>query len=491
MLLSGYTRTERWLAIAVVAGWILLTVARLVGASWIELMPEEAYYWTYFQHPALSYFDHPPLVAWVIGLGTALVGNTELGVRIGFIVLSLGSAALMFDLARRWVGDRAAWWAVALFGAMPVYLMTGMVAFPDGPLIFFWLLTMHGVTRAVLDGTERGWLWAGIGFGGALLSKYTAVMLAPSVLLFLLLSPTHRHWLRRPHPWLAVCLGLMMFLPVIVWNFRNDWASFVFQSTRTHNDHNNMAISLVMFWLFQLAALTPPVLLLLGRSLRRWDTAGKFAIAFAMPLFLVFLRASFKTEVHINWTAPAYLSMVPLGAAMLMDKYAGARAWRLTTWITGAAIALLIVAALGTMALGQPRAVLLRHIGGWRVLAEEVERIEDKMAAETGTPPFVLGFDKYNLASELGFYSGEPEEQVNNYALGYDGLGFRYWTNLKEWQGRSALVVTKRVDEEALNTLRSYFDQVGEPTRLEVSGRGNYRRVVYLIKCHGYRHQPS
>jgi len=62
---------------------ILLVFLRLVSASLIDLSPQEAYYWNYARHPALSYFDHPPVVAWLISAGQFVLGKTELGVRIG------------------------------------------------------------------------------------------------------------------------------------------------------------------------------------------------------------------------------------------------------------------------------------------------------------------------------------------------------------------------------------------------------------------------
>ena len=57
--------SRRW-----VGGYvILLGVAlglRLLAMVAVPLIPEEAYYWMYAQHPALSYFDHPPMVSWAI-----------------------------------------------------------------------------------------------------------------------------------------------------------------------------------------------------------------------------------------------------------------------------------------------------------------------------------------------------------------------------------------------------------------------------------------
>jgi dolichol-phosphate mannosyltransferase len=56
---------------------------RLAFLGLVNLLPEEAYYWNYSQHPDIGYLDHPPMVAWLIWLGTSVFGNTEFGVRIG------------------------------------------------------------------------------------------------------------------------------------------------------------------------------------------------------------------------------------------------------------------------------------------------------------------------------------------------------------------------------------------------------------------------
>ena len=53
----------------------LLLLSALLGVWQVTTLPlfaQEAYYWCYAQHPALSYFDHPPMVAWMIWLGTQL-----------------------------------------------------------------------------------------------------------------------------------------------------------------------------------------------------------------------------------------------------------------------------------------------------------------------------------------------------------------------------------------------------------------------------------
>lgn len=499
-----------------------LTALRLWFGATMELLPEEAYYWTYTQHPALSYFDHPPMVAWVIWAGTAVFGDTELGVRVGTIGLSLGASALLWLLTRLWFGERAGWVAVLVFNLLPIFMAIGILAFPDGPLVFFWLLTAYAVSRAVrirqdesylLAGKARfrhretaWWLLAGVALGGALLSKYTAVLLGVSVLVFLVMAPRHRTWLRRLPPWLATAVALAAFSIVIVWNAQHDWASFLFQSTRTAGPANHShvwAMDVTRFWLIQVAILTPVGFGLLSWALARGVRAGwvgreerwNFVAAFALPLFAVFVAASFKTQVHLNWTAPAFATLAMGGAALLVEvwEHISRRQHFWYRWgVTVAAAFSMSLFLLGMVNLrwGLPGFIKYRHAGGWHRLADEVEAVEADLLTETGLEPFVLGADKYNLSAELSFYAHEPEEMINLMALDQPGLGFTYWTDLRQWEGHPAVAVLPHHDESTLALLRAHFDKVDVAHPLTVPALGSQQRSVYVVNCYNY-HPPQ
>ncbi len=62
----------------------------------MPVFSQEAYYWSYAQHPALSYFDHPPMVAWLIWLGTQVLGDGALGIRVCTLLCAL--TVLLFAL---------------------------------------------------------------------------------------------------------------------------------------------------------------------------------------------------------------------------------------------------------------------------------------------------------------------------------------------------------------------------------------------------------
>ena len=119
--------------------WILLAAGVVLllrfPCGWVtNLLNEEAYYWMFAKHPALSYYDHPPMVAWCIRAGTLAAGETELGVRLVGLVLGAASLGLMYILGREWFGRRVgAWSAGAAWVADVVVLLHLALRLPGLP----------------------------------------------------------------------------------------------------------------------------------------------------------------------------------------------------------------------------------------------------------------------------------------------------------------------------------------------------------------------
>ncbi len=485
MIATGHRRL--WFALLLVIGG--LTLLRLFTAGCTQLIPEEAYYWTYAQHPALSYFDHPPMVAWAVRAGTAIFGNTELGVRFVNFLAWIGACFLLLATGKAWFSERAALAGTLLFAILPVSIGMGFLVTPDAVFIFFWMVTMFAVARAVQTQRHRYWALAGLGFGGAMLSKYYALVLLPSLLIFLALSPRYRFWLKKPQPYLAGLLALVVFSPVIIWNAQHDWASFAFQSTRTVGQSGDILRRIGSFWLYQLLMPTPIGLVLffvtgwqaMKRGWLRQEDNWNFVAAFGLPVFGLFFAASFKTNVHVNWTAPAFLALSLGGGALWTEAMnAGRRGWRAGTW---ALVIIFIVAAIFghfSLATGEPARFSYAHANGWRELAESAKT----EAARVGGRPFFIGADKYNIAAELGFYLQQPDECVNGYAWGDHGLGYRYWTDLRRFDGRSAVIVFSGRSPAGVTNC---FARVSAPVTLRVDARGKEWKAMTGF---GYHHEP-
>ena len=181
-----------------------LTAMRLVYAGVLDLRTDEAYYWTWSKESALSFLDHPPGIAWLIRFGTAIFGDTNLGVRFGGIVAMLVTQLLLADIVRRVTHDaRAVILAVLMPEAALYYgLLMAKVA-PDTAMIPFAVAMLWSLVRLSESGNPRWWLAAGLFAGLAMLSKFTAIMLLPAVVAFVLVPDWRRRWLLSPWPWLA------------------------------------------------------------------------------------------------------------------------------------------------------------------------------------------------------------------------------------------------------------------------------------------------
>lgn len=207
-------------------------VLRLLFLGLVDLIPQEAYYWNYAQHPDLGYLDHPPMVAWLILTTTSVFGDNEFGVRFAAWIGWLATAFFSFGLARQLFGKSAAFVSLLLVSVLPFYFATGFLMTPDAPLVATWAGTLYFLARALLEDRRNAWWGAGICLGLGMLSKYTIVLLGPAILLFMLVDRGACKWLRRPEPYLAALLALIIFSPAIYWNVQNGLASFTFQSFR-------------------------------------------------------------------------------------------------------------------------------------------------------------------------------------------------------------------------------------------------------------------
>src|SRR5665811_2639794 len=167
---------------------------RVIYASLLDLRTDEAYYWTWSKESALSFLDHPPMIAWFIRFGTATFGDTNFGVRFAGILAMLVTQLLLADIVRRVTHDfRAVVLALLMPEAALYYGLLMAKVSPDVALIPFAVAMLWALVRLTESGDARWWLAAGVFAGLSLLAKYTAVMLLPAVAAFMLVPA----WRRR------------------------------------------------------------------------------------------------------------------------------------------------------------------------------------------------------------------------------------------------------------------------------------------------------
>src|SRR5512142_2722777 len=92
-----------------------LVALRFATAAYLPLSFDEAYFWLWSKRLALSYFEHPPLLAFAIRAGTALLGDTSLGVRLVSLLASLLASWAVWRAAAVLLDRERAWLACAFF----------------------------------------------------------------------------------------------------------------------------------------------------------------------------------------------------------------------------------------------------------------------------------------------------------------------------------------------------------------------------------------
>ena len=196
-----------WVAVA--------TIVRFAGVARLPLANGEAYYASWSRFPDWSYYDHPPLVAWMVHL-TTMLGVSSATIRLGPVLCAAAFGLLFYRLAERFFGPRAAFLSLILLTGIPVYLVSSFVLNPEAPLAPLWvgyLLVLEGMRER--DEAYRP-LLAGALLGFAFLAKYTAVLLVPTTFLYLAFSAPSRRWLRRPSLYAGGAFALVLSLPVLL-----------------------------------------------------------------------------------------------------------------------------------------------------------------------------------------------------------------------------------------------------------------------------------
>ena len=295
----------------------VLTLARFVTAAYLPLSFDEAYFWLWSKNLAISYYDHPPLIALAIRLGTLVFGDTEFGVRAVSLAASVAASWAVWRAGAVLLGNEAAGvTASVLFNLTLMVATQSMSATPDALVLAEAAFVLLSVAKLQASGDGRWWIAVGASLGMALLTKYTAFFLGAGVALWLVVAG--RHWLKSPWPYAAAMLAFAFFVPNLLWNAAHDWVSFKFQFGRVVEG----APALKYFFEFiagQIALASPFILLAAIFGLAASHRGGKrtlwIAATLVWPALGYFAIHAIHSRVQGNWPSFTYPPLAVLAAS--------------------------------------------------------------------------------------------------------------------------------------------------------------------------------
>ncbi len=390
-----------------------LVALRFAAAAFTPLTFDEAYYWTWSRHLAGGYYDHAPAVAWIIRAGTTMAGQTEFGVRLVSILLALPMSWAVFRAAELLFGGRRIGATAAILLNVTMIVAAGtMIVTPDAPLMVASSFVLLGLAKVAASG--RGGWWLGVGFavGLALLSKYTALLFGPAILIWLLIVPRMRRWLISPWPYLGGIVAFAVFTPVVLWNADHGWISFIKQLGRARI--GSFSASYFLEILPTQFAFATPFVFVLGAmglyALTKRDTGALTSRALIQSMIWTIVAYfgwhALHARVEANWLSPIYPAFAIAAAVaanrtqwLAREQYCARFSLRWAGPLGVLMLTVLVVQANTGLLSGYRRDATVRSVGvGWREAARAIEAIRQRTGAVC-----VLASD-YGTTSWLAFY---------------------------------------------------------------------------------------
>jgi dolichol-phosphate mannosyltransferase len=490
---------------------LFCTLLRVFFVTSIPLLGAEAYYWEWSQNLDWGYFDHPPMLAFFIFLSTGLCGDSVLSVKLVPVVLGLLTAGVVYLLARDMFGKAVAAVVCCVFQVVPFFAALCVLAVPDAPLAFFWMLTLLCVYRAACMEKPSYWYAAGVVLGLALLSKYHAFLLFPCVALFLVASRSLRFWFRRKEPYCAVAIAFFVFAPNLVWNVTRGMRTFEFLLLERHDTIALHPGGLVAFAGGILVMLSPLLAVLAAwlvpqlfrRGLSEADNRYLLLVCTSVPIVAFFAVLSPLISIGFHWPGVAYPSLVLATVALLCtpsrpgDPVLGGRFARASIVVS---LVFVLVAHGIPLLFGvlPPKIQFARksirldtirlytEMHGWPELAQRL--LEARAIMPDPDRTFVIT-RSYRMASQIRFYCSS--DIMTRTTGRRDPHQYRYWNNQRDVFGWDALFVDKKYSERKRDILQALFNDVGTLEKIDIRQGTDVIRTFYAVPCYGFKGQAG
>ena len=454
-------------------GLVLVLQGIVMHLSPLNLAGDEAYYWLWSKHLDYCYYEKGPGIALLIALGCKIFGDTMLGIRSGALFCQfLISIILYFFLLGKYDRKIAtlsllAYWSTLLFGTLGLFMTC------DPPLCLFWLLSLIFANTAIVRNDAKYWFPALVCIGCAALFKYTSLILFPSYILYLLVTPAYRKNLVHPAFILGCIAVIVLMSPVVIWNYQHDWINLAKAYGHMGNEKRKLGVGHFFELIFGQWGMLGPILFPLmvficHKSYKNWrigDFISGFYLCTFLPLVAVCLILSFQRSVYANWPMPIYLGVILL-FAYFMSKQNQISEKLITKALTTNFVVLFLAHSIFTgSSFGLPAKILpSSKLTTGRDLGEMVnEKLQSSLFEQCNDgeskPPFILT-ERYMDASLMAFYSTHADEIYLADPRRPRISQFDMWQNWESLKGRNALLVF--ASEEEIPGFESHFSKVVE-----------------------------
>ena len=376
----------------------VLLVLNLIQSYFTELIYDEAYYWYYAQNLDWGYFDHPPMVAFLIWMGN-LFFTGELGVRFMSCLLSVGTYFilwLLIDNPKKKDYVVHFFLLVFSFTLMNAY---GFLTLPDTPLLFFTTLFLLLYKHYLKTPSIPIVLALGMVMAALMYSKYHAVL----VILFVFLS--NIRLIRQWKAWLAVLLALVFYTPHLAWLYQNDFISIQFHIYERPNQAYSFG-GFTLGYFLNLVVIVGLLFYWIYASLFRFKPTDQFSKSLVYLIYgvlIFFFVSSFNRRVQAQWAIAICIPLIVIAYNHLLE-HSGSRKWMYRMGLLSMFLLFYARAWLIHQPLFPPLIYETHDNKMWT----------SELRSKAGDVPIVFE-NSYRRAAKYEFYQGIPAISLNNY----------------------------------------------------------------------------
>ena len=315
-----------WQRLAIIVlGAILATRIVSLWFNNTELFFDEAQYWAWGKEPAFGYFSKPPLLAWIIGLVTAIFGNSEFAVRLASPILHTATAAMIGLTGARLFDQKTGFWSAIVFATLPAVSLSSTVISTDVPLLFLWSVALYAFLRLEERDDAGSAVVLALAVGLGMLAKYAMLYFLACAVLYSLVVGERPHMLARAKFWLAMLAALLIFSPNIVWNMQHSFATVGHTGENIGWGGGLHFLAFLEFLGSQFGVMGPLLFGIFLAAIFRLPIEGinrqqVFLLSFSVPVLAIICFQALMSKAYANWAALTYVAATVLVADLMVNR---------------------------------------------------------------------------------------------------------------------------------------------------------------------------
>jgi len=498
----------------------IATLVRCFIAGFVGLGNDEVYYRMYAQYLQWNYFDHPPMVGWMIRLSTFnLFADHEFFIRLGAIISAAATTWLLFLSGKKLHNAYAGFLAAIIYTAT-IYgsIIAGTFILPDSPQMVCWAAGLYLLTRItqytnITRVKKKDVLLFGIATGMGMLCKIHTSFLWLGFILYVLLY--NRQWLVQPVFYISGIITIFIFYPVIQWNINNHFITYLYHSNRVNITEGGFdpatfftfaagqvfycnPVIFIFFIPVTIAALKNNLPLLLSQK--------RLLLFCSLPLILAATVISFFKPVLPHWPGPAYSGLILLTACYFSKQKEKTTSTKIQVpkplWTAAAFLCLLVTAGIilvnfmpGT--LGKKDKTILGDgdftldMYGWADFKKSFNQIvETDMRSGVMPANALIISNKWFPAAHLDYYAALPLKK-DLIAIGDTNDIHQYaWINTERKKLQAGddayCIVPSNNYFDVKNMYGPYFNTILSPQAIEQKRNSTICRRFYIWRLKNY-----